>query len=719
MAYDIEVLHVGSEPYSGRCPWCSYRTAPNLSFFREALFCGTRTLPSQSHQHSTLWCDTPNLLLAPVPICSYSTRISLSTPGRRVPVTKRAGHAHHYQRGKKHLAPTPQTMTSSEVSESAKLLELDKITAFMNSDGALEVLLTRLKQSLGTGDEIAKYVKRKAMIEDEHYSQLKKFSIHLRSNMKASKSLKEDNFANKFDSIVEFDEKLYSVGSSYVKALNVMHDEINSLISTVSRSRKMIKDECKKKEKDCADAIMLAEKAKHKYYHLCDDLEKVRSSDPNKKSFLSNKTAEQQEDDLQRKTDAADQDYRLKVAACQKLKDEILMVHRPLNSKKLKNLILEMDIAMNVQLQKFATWSENLVMNSGVLITPLQSGKASMKSLAAAIDNEQDLYNFLIKHSKSPTNKALVPVDYVAHPSFAKAAKPSKPFFNNAAQNKPSNAHTNVAAAASSTAKASSTESNVLSTSNGLHDNSSKNGSGDEKSNNQSYAYNSLDPATGQVGELNGSVALSSANPHKQPTFGVSIEDVIQFAGVDNVPLIVKRCIDVIETYGLDIEGIYRTSGNKTTVQSLKDSIDANFANYLLIGNNIDPNNVLDADIYCTASLLKLYFTCLPEPLLTAEYYQSFIETVKSMDETYIAKKLHHLVYNLPDGSYFSLRALIFHLNKVAAHQGTNRMNAKSLSIIWGPALLSDNLMSPQDLSYKSKVVEELMLIANEIFDTE
>lgn len=208
-------------------------------------------------------------------------------------------------------------------------------------------------------------------------------------------------------------------------------------------------------------------------------------------------------------------------------------------------------------------------------------------------------------------------------------------------------------------------------------------------------------------------------NQYAQPTFGVSIEEVIQYAGIDNVPLVVKRCIDVIESYGLDIEGIYRTSGNKTTVQQLKESIDSNFANYLLIGNNIDPNNVLDADIYCTASLMKIYFASLPEPLLTSACYQSFIETVKSTDETFIAKKLHHLVYNLPDGAYFTLRALIFHLNKVAAHQHNNRMTAKSLAIIWGPALLNDNSMSPQDLSHKTKVVEELMLIANEIFDAD
>ncbi|PSK41407.1 hypothetical protein C7M61_001089 [Candidozyma pseudohaemuli] len=611
---------------------------------------------------------------------------------------------------------------SNEQSEGARLLELETIKTFMNTDGALEVLLARLKRSIGTGDEIAKYVKRKAQIEDDHYNQLKKYAGNVRGSLKNTKN-KNDLFSNKLDQIIEFDERLYSVGSSYVKALNTMHDEIVSLVNTVSRTRKNIKDEAKRKEKECADSILMAEKAKQKYYHCCDDLERLKMSDPNKKSFLKSKP---EEEELQRKVDLADQDYKTKVSACKKLKDEMLMIYRPTNTKKLKNLILEMDIALNVQLQKFATWSETLIMNSGVLISPLQADKQSMKAIAASIDNELDLYNYISKNSNNPTNKLLTPVEYTPHPSFAKHTKPAKPFFNNTSSSNNLNANNGNNAPSKSASSGNLAPTQSLQSQNqrnsslnsNLGPDYSKTPATPAESTASTFTYSSLDPSTHQS-DLTGPKSLSQVNQYAQPTFGVSIEEVIQYAGIDNVPLVVKRCIDVIESYGLDIEGIYRTSGNKTTVQQLKESIDSNFANYLLIGNNIDPSNVLDADIYCTASLMKIYFASLPEPLLTSACYQSFIETVKSTDETFIAKKLHHLVYNLPDGAYFTLRALIFHLNKVAAHQHNNRMTAKSLAIIWGPALLNDNSMSPQDLSHKTKVVEELMLIANEIFDAD
>lgn len=604
---------------------------------------------------------------------------------------------------------------------SEALLEQDLIKAILNSDASLDILLGRLKQSLNTCEEFSRYIKKRGQIEDDHYSQLKKFANNLRTTIKQNTNgttgkLKSDSFGSKFDLIVEFDEKLHGVGSSYVNALNTMYDELMSLTSTISKSRKLIKDEGKRKEKECMDAIVAAEKAKQKYNHLCDDLEKLKTSDPNKKSFLKNKTVEQQEDELQRKVDLADQDYKMTVTTCKKLKDEILMIHRPNNSKKLKNLVLELDIAMNVQLQKFAIYSENLVMNSGVLISPLHNQQTSMKLMAASIDNEMDLYNYIKKFEKSSKTESLKPVEYVVHPLLNRGQKLAKPFLNSSLNSYNTAPQNNLSALTNLLNMKSSTTSSATSGTQQSSNTPANTSTLNTSSSNTDYTYSSLDPHN--TPELNGPKSLASST-FAQPTFGISIEDLIQFAGIDNVPLVVKRCIEVIETHGLDIEGIYRTSGNKSTVQQLKDSIDSKFTNYLLIGNNIDPSNVLDADIYCVALLLKIYFASLPEPLLTREYYQSFIETVKSLDESYIAKKLHHLVYNLPDGAYFTLRALVFHLNLVAKHLSKNRMTAKNLAIIWGPAILNDNSMSPQDLSLKSKVLEELMIVANEIFDTD
>lgn len=649
--------------------------------------------------------------------------------------------------------PLPQPPTSIAQTDSAKLLDTDpKIQKILNSDYTIDVLLNRLKESLNTGEEFSKFIKKKAQIEDDHYNQLKKFAGHVRTNMKNnSRNLKNDSLQFQMDKIIQFDESLYGIGNSYVVALNTMYDELTSLIGTIGRTRKLIKDEHKRKEKDCIDAIITAEKAKTKYNHLCEDLDRLKTSDPNKKSFsLKNKSVEQQEDELSRKVDTADQEYKLKVATCKKLKDEILVIHRPNNTKKLKNLILEMDIALNLQLQKYATWNENLIMNSGVLISPLQSSKASMKSMASDIDNEKDLYQYLLRNGTTGDNKSLIPVDYHVHHSLVKTKDIGKPFLNTtntpanlksaAATNRWNNNNGSTASNIDGHSKTSSIShgagSSMLGTSTSASGSSTvapgkSNDTFNGHSSSATYAsppsvtessapvlYLSLDPAVSQTSSpslhIKGPKPLST---FQHPTFGASIEDVIQFAGVDNVPLIVRKCIEVIESYGLNLVGIYRISSNQSQVNKLKESIDANFTNYLTIGKDIDPSNVYESEVFCVASLLKLYFSSLPEPLFTSAASKSFIETVKSTDEHFIAKKLHQLVFGLPDGAYFTLRSLMFHLNKVAQHESENRMNAKSLAIIWGPVLFNDSSTSAQDLSYKTKVVEELMAIATDIFE--
>lgn len=649
--------------------------------------------------------------------------------------------------------PLPQPPTSIAQTDSAKLLDTDpKIQKILNSDYTIDVLLNRLKESLNTGEEFSKFIKKKAQIEDDHYNQLKKFAGHVRTNMKNnSRNLKNDSLQFQMDKIIQFDESLYGVGNSYVVALNTMYDELTSLIGTIGRTRKLIKDEHKRKEKDCIDAIITAEKAKTKYNHLCEDLDRLKTSDPNKKSFsLKNKSVEQQEDELSRKVDTADQEYKLKVATCKKLKDEILVIHRPNNTKKLKNLILEMDIALNLQLQKYATWNENLIMNSGVLISPFQSSKASMKSMASDIDNEKDLYQYLLRNGTTGDNKSLIPVDYHVHHSLVKTKDIGKPFLNTtntpanlksaAATNRWNNNNGSTASNIDGHSKTSSIShgagSSMLGTSTSASGSSTvapgkSNDTFNGHSSSATYAsppsvtessapvlYLSLDPAVSQTSSpslhIKGPKPLST---FQHPTFGASIEDVIQFAGVDNVPLIVRKCIEVIESYGLNLVGIYRISSNQSQVNKLKESIDANFTNYLTIGKDIDPSNVYESEVFCVASLLKLYFSSLPEPLFTSAASKSFIETVKSTDEHFIAKKLHQLVFGLPDGAYFTLRSLMFHLNKVAQHESENRMNAKSLAIIWGPVLFNDSSTSAQDLSYKTKVVEELMAIATDIFE--
>jgi Rho GTPase-activating protein RGD1 len=61
--------------------------------------------------------------------------------------------------------------------------------------------------------------------------------------------------------------------------------------------------------------------------------------------------------------------------------------------------------------------------------------------------------------------------------------------------------------------------------------------------------------------------------PRLRPVFGMSLEELL---GRDEsvVPIIVLQCVQAVDLYGLDVEGIYRLSGEKKHVERLKQIFD-------------------------------------------------------------------------------------------------------------------------------------------------
>lgn len=57
--------------------------------------------------------------------------------------------------------------------------------------------------------------------------------------------------------------------------------------------------------------------------------------------------------------------------------------------------------------------------------------------------------------------------------------------------------------------------------------------------------------------------------PPVNPVFGISLEDLFRRDGTA-VPVIVYQCIQAIEMFGLDMEGIYRQSGSANHINHMK-----------------------------------------------------------------------------------------------------------------------------------------------------
>ncbi|GFY53854.1 hypothetical protein TNIN_334112 [Trichonephila inaurata madagascariensis] len=164
----------------------------------------------------------------------------------------------------------------------------------------------------------------------------------------------------------------------------------------------------------------------------------------------------------------------------------------------------------------------------------------------------------------------------------------------------------------------------------------------------------------------------------KERVFGCDLGEHLMNTSRD-IPLVLKCCTEFIEQHGI-VDGIYRLSGVTSNIQKLRLAFDEDRVPNLM-------DEAILQDIHCVASLLKMYFRELPNPLLTFHLYDKFVNAVQA-DEDMRLLKLRDVVQQLPPPHYRSLEYLMRHLSKVAAHGFQTGMTPKNVAIVWAPNLL-------------------------------
>ncbi|KAG8851346.1 hypothetical protein FRB96_009411 [Tulasnella sp. 330] len=177
----------------------------------------------------------------------------------------------------------------------------------------------------------------------------------------------------------------------------------------------------------------------------------------------------------------------------------------------------------------------------------------------------------------------------------------------------------------------------------------------------------------------------------------VKSEAAILGRAEESVPRLVKLCISDIDARGLLIEGIYRM---RHLVE--KDEMAYEF-------------NLQTDDVYCVSSLLKQYLRELPEPVFRFPL-QERMQHTKDREEHITSNflLLRGKIRRLPPIHQATLRLLVEHLARVAAHSSHNKMDTKNLSIVFGTPLFGeDELPTGTDIlsiaSFKDTVLEDLV----------
>ncbi|KAG2385701.1 hypothetical protein C9374_003516 [Naegleria lovaniensis] len=146
----------------------------------------------------------------------------------------------------------------------------------------------------------------------------------------------------------------------------------------------------------------------------------------------------------------------------------------------------------------------------------------------------------------------------------------------------------------------------------------------------------------------------------------------------DTLPEFIIQAMDFLLKHAKDIEGLFRISGHAGDVSKLKSKLNA--------GEAIELSEI--ENIHNVASLVKMYFRELPNPLISFECYDMFMIADSIPDDCSRLECLKKLLVYLPPTNQIILQQLCLFLSELAKNSEKNRMNIENLAIVFSPNIL-------------------------------
>ncbi|XP_045114363.1 SLIT-ROBO Rho GTPase-activating protein 1-like isoform X12 [Portunus trituberculatus] len=191
--------------------------------------------------------------------------------------------------------------------------------------------------------------------------------------------------------------------------------------------------------------------------------------------------------------------------------------------------------------------------------------------------------------------------------------------------------------------------------------------------------------------------------------FGGSLEEYLE-ATSQEIPLIMKSCIRVINLYGLHHQGIFRVSGSQVEINNFRESFE----------RMEDPlADVTDAsDINSVAGVLKLYLRELREPLFPTVFFDQFMEIAPLEKKHDFVVKMRDVVTSLPRPVFVVMRYLFAFLNHLSEFSDENMMDPYNLAICFGPTLvpIPDDKDQVQYQNLVNELIKNIIIFSEDIF---
>ncbi|XP_069345667.1 SH3 domain-binding protein 1 isoform X2 [Eulemur rufifrons] len=192
-------------------------------------------------------------------------------------------------------------------------------------------------------------------------------------------------------------------------------------------------------------------------------------------------------------------------------------------------------------------------------------------------------------------------------------------------------------------------------------------------------SLSSLDTALAELRENHSQADISpsmTAAPFSK-MYGVSLGTHLQELGLD-IALPIEACVMMLLSEGMKEEGLFRLAAGASVLRRLKQTMASN------------PRSLEEfcSDPHAVAGALKSYLRELPEPLMTFDLYDDWMQAASLKEPGARLQALQEVCSRLPPENLSNLRYLMKFLARLAEEQEVNKMTPSNIAIVLGPNLL-------------------------------
>ena len=161
------------------------------------------------------------------------------------------------------------------------------------------------------------------------------------------------------------------------------------------------------------------------------------------------------------------------------------------------------------------------------------------------------------------------------------------------------------------------------------------------------------------------------------------------------LPLVVERCVNIIEKYGLQEPNLYHLcSSEADREEAFKISLSHTKSEQ-------DIDEVLSRiSVHAFTGVFKDFFRKLPEPFFTSRLSTSLTEVASMENSAQLGENvMKKFIDCLPEETVPTYELLLEHFRHVCSHSSENGMTVEKLARIFGPLLLTPSINSQDQLN--------------------